>query len=170
MSSPYVFLLVSIALSFTCTCVAQTSWISRICSMSRNSIVCYRALMSDPRSSYNDIKILGEIIIYKSQAATQAAINVTKSVENNDNKEIIETCIETQNDAKDMLKECLVLLEKARYDEPSKSALNNAASAALTDVGTCDDEFGSSEPPKLKRASRYAQDLIDVLLVISKMI
>ncbi|KAL6504309.1 hypothetical protein OROGR_026232 [Orobanche gracilis] len=170
MSSYYVFLLTFITLTFTHTCVAQTRLISYICSKSRNSDTCFRALMSDPRSSHGDIKILGEIIIEKSQAATQAAINVTKSVENNDNKEIIETCIETQNDAKDMLKECLVLLEKASYDEPSKSSLNNAASAALTYVGTCDDEFGSSEPPKLKRASRYAQDLIDVLLVISKII
>ncbi|KAL6527332.1 hypothetical protein OROGR_016422 [Orobanche gracilis] len=170
MSSYYVFLLASIALTLTSTCVAQPDWITHICSKSRNFHLCYDALTSDPRSSYQVVKILGQIIIYKSQAAIQAVTNVTKSVENNDNRQIIETCIETQNDAKDMLKECLVLLEKARYDKPSKSALNNAASAAMTNVGTCDDEFGSSEPPKLKRASRYAQDLIDVLLVISTMI
>ncbi|KAI3460139.1 hypothetical protein Pfo_016802 [Paulownia fortunei] len=158
-----LFLLASIVLVFLCNC--QADLIGDVCSKSSNPSLCNQALRSDPRSRGADLRGLGQIIIEKARAATQATINVAKSVANGSNKGKANTCMETCNDAKHSLNDCQKLLKA--HDRSSISTLKSAGAAALTDVGTCDDEFGATEPPKLKQASRKAQDLIDVLLVIA---
>ncbi|KAI3465247.1 hypothetical protein Pfo_021910 [Paulownia fortunei] len=158
------FLFASLSLAFL-LCVCQADLIADVCSKSVNPSLCTQVLTSDPRSRGADLRGLGQIIIEKAKAATQDTINVAKSVSGGGNEQKSSTCVETCGDAIDNLNQSSSLLKAS--GGRSISDLQTKGSAALTDVSTCDDEFGESEPAKLKDASRRAQDLIDVLLVIA---
>lgn len=153
------FLLASLSLSFLCNCHGDL--ISDVCSKALNPSLCTQTLNSDPRSRGADVKGLGQIVIEKAEAATNDAIRVVKSISTEKNKEIVDVCVETFKDAIDDLINCSQLLKKG-----SKGDLEAKGSGALTNVGTCDDEFEESEPPKVKMATKRAQDIIDILLVI----
>ncbi|KAL0322984.1 UNVERIFIED_CONTAM: hypothetical protein Sangu_1917700 [Sesamum angustifolium] len=113
---------------------------------------------SDPRAD-------AQAAVQQSIAATQAVIQAAKSVLNGGNKEIVKTCIETSNDAIGNLNDVKSLLPRAR-DALSIDTLKTRASAAVSNVGTCDDEFGAREPPQVKAATQKAIALISRLLQI----
>ncbi|KAL8490177.1 hypothetical protein ACS0TY_025908 [Phlomoides rotata] len=154
-----LFLFAALALVVLCNC--QADLISNVCSTAINPYLCTQTLKSDPRSRGADLKGLGQIAIVKAEAATQNAIGVVKSFSGN-YKDVVEICVETSNQAIDDLKESSQLLHAGR-----KADVQTRGSSALTNVGTCDDEFGDSEPPKVKEATKRAQDLISILLVIA---
>ncbi|KAG8390977.1 hypothetical protein BUALT_Bualt01G0139900 [Buddleja alternifolia] len=148
--------------------ISEADLISDVCSKAQKTFLCNQALRSDPCSRGANLPGLGKIAIDESRAAVQNTIKVAKLFDNRGNKGKSETCIETCGDAIDNLNDCQKLV-KAR-DKFSLNTLQTKASAALTDVSTCDDEFGAGEPAKLKEASQTAQDLIDVVLVIANLL
>ncbi|KAL0432593.1 UNVERIFIED_CONTAM: hypothetical protein Slati_2593600 [Sesamum latifolium] len=121
-------------------------------------------LCSCPVFVESDLRADAQAVIQQAEAATKDVIKVVKSVETGGNKGIVETCIETSEGAIDNLQDSKELL-KAR-DQASIETLRARAAGALTDVGTCDDEFGDSEPAQVTAATKKAQDLISQLLVI----
>ncbi|KAK4434344.1 hypothetical protein Salat_0597200 [Sesamum alatum] len=126
-------------------------------------------LWSYPASVESDPRADAQAVIQQALAATQAVIQAAKSVETGANKQKVATCIETSRDAIDNLGDCKVLLPRAR-DAFSIDTVKTRASAALSDVGTCDDEFGASEPPQVKAATKKATALISQLLqILSKL-
>ncbi|PIN11601.1 hypothetical protein CDL12_15786 [Handroanthus impetiginosus] len=157
-----VSLILSASLSLTFLYTCQADLIGDVCSKAANPSLCNNILRSDPRSKGANLRGLGQIIIEKAKATDNNAINVANSVKNAGNKDIIDTCIETFGDSISNLNESSRLLNGGDID-----ALKARASAALTDVSTCDDEFGDDEPPKLAEASRTAQDTISPLLVVA---
>ncbi|XP_041995581.1 pectinesterase inhibitor-like [Salvia splendens] len=138
--------------------------IGDLCTKSNNPSLCNQALRSDPRSKGADARGLAGIALDNSLSTTQASINVAKSVSNPGNKEIIDTCVENFGEAVDNLQEAKPLIQK--LDRPSISTLQTRGSAALTDVDTCSDEFGASEPSELKQATDKAYTFIQLLLII----
>ncbi|KAI3465248.1 hypothetical protein Pfo_021911 [Paulownia fortunei] len=161
--SSFFFLLASLSLAFLCN--SQADLIGDVCSKSINPSLCNRSLRSDPRSRGADLRGLGQISIDNAKAATQTTLKVANSLASGPDREKAKTCVETCGDAIDNLNQCRGLLNGR--SRRSISDLQTKGSAALTDISTCDDEFGGSEPAKLKQASRRAQDLVDVLLVIA---
>ncbi|KAK4486825.1 hypothetical protein RD792_006583 [Penstemon davidsonii] len=155
-------LLASIVLAFVYN--IQADLISDVCSKSTNPTLCNQALRSDPRSRGADLISLGQIAVAKARDASLATLNVAKSLASGATKGKAESCIENCKDAIFNLNDCSTLLK--RFNRGSISDLQTKGSAALTDIDTCDDDFGSTEPPKLKQASQTAQDLIDTTLVI----
>ncbi|KAL7154953.1 hypothetical protein ABFS83_03G039300 [Erythranthe nasuta] len=152
------FLSLSLAiLSISC----EVDLIGNVCSQSTNPSLCNNILTSDPRSRTADLRGLGQILVENAKAATQDTINVANSIGGGK----ASTCVSVCGDAIDNLNQCSTFLK--RSDRASVSDLQTKGSAALTDVGTCDDEFGDSEPANLKQASRKAQDIIDMLLVVA---
>ncbi|KAK4434345.1 hypothetical protein Salat_0597300 [Sesamum alatum] len=121
-------------------------------------------LWSYPAFVESDLRADAQAVIDQAVAATQAVITAAKSAETGGNKQIVETCVETSGEAIKNLGDCKELL-KSR-DPSSIDTLKTRASAALTDVVTCDDEFGASEPAPVKAATKKAEDLIHQLLQI----
>ncbi|KAL3624458.1 hypothetical protein CASFOL_031126 [Castilleja foliolosa] len=113
---------------------------------------------ADPKP---DLPALGQTLAKNAITAAQDVIKIAKSI----GGEIADTCVETSNDAIDNLNECIGYLKK--LDKSSIDDLKTKASAALTNVGTCDDEFGSGEPANLKAANKKAQDFISALLSLA---
>ncbi|KAL2230997.1 UNVERIFIED_CONTAM: hypothetical protein Sindi_1694100 [Sesamum indicum] len=122
-------------------------------------------LWSSPVFVESDARADAQAAIQQSIAATQAVIQAVKSVANGGNKQIVKTCIETSSDAISNLNEVKSQLPRAR-DPFSIDTLKTKASAAVSNVGTCDDEFGAQEPPKVKAATQKAIALISRLLQI----
>ncbi|KAL8494587.1 hypothetical protein ACS0TY_025423 [Phlomoides rotata] len=154
-----LFLLASLALASIY--ISQADLISDICKQAVNPSLCTQTLTSDPRSRGADLKGLGQIAIEKGEAATHDAIGVVMSFSGKF-KAVVETCVETFNNAIDNLKESSQALNAGR-----KGDVQAKGSGALSNAETCDDEFGESEPAKVKKASKRAQDIIDILLVIA---
>ncbi|KAL3624459.1 hypothetical protein CASFOL_031127 [Castilleja foliolosa] len=113
---------------------------------------------ADPKP---DLPALGQTLAKNAIIAAQDVIKIAKSI----GGEIADTCVETSHDAIDNLNECIGYLKK--LDKSSIDDLKTKASAALTDVGTCDDEFGSGEPANLKAANKKTQDFISALLSLA---
>ncbi|KAL2242146.1 pectinesterase inhibitor-like [Sesamum indicum] len=122
-------------------------------------------LWSYPVFVESDLRADAQAKIQEAVAATQAVIQVVKSVETGGNKQIVETCIEVSSDAIDNLNDVKSLLPKAR-DPRSLETVRVRATAAFTDVGTCDDEFGDREPAQVAAATKKAQDIINQLIII----
>lgn len=163
MANSSTFLLL-ISLISTLFIDSQADLIGDICSKSANPSFCDKILRSDPRARGSDLKTLGKIAVGKASSATGDAIKAVKSSSNKSNKEIVSTCVETFNSAIDNLKEAGKLLSFG--GGVRKADLQAKASAALTDITTCDDEFGGSEPPPVAQSSKNAQDSVSVLLAI----
>ncbi|KAH6764948.1 hypothetical protein C2S52_013954 [Perilla frutescens var. hirtella] len=157
------FAIIFVALALVSQCEADL--ISGFCSKSNNPSLCDQTLRSNPRSRGADARGLANITLGNALSATQALVRVAKSVSNPTNKEIIDTCIENFDDASDNLKECKALIQKK--DKASIGTLVTEASAALTDVDTCSDEFGAKEPPQLKQATAKAYTFVQLLLIIA---
>lgn len=156
-SSRRIFHLVTIfvALAVALLSICQADLIGDFCAKSNNPTLCTNTLRSDPRSKGADARGLATIAIGKAQEATRASINVAKSLLNSGNKGIISTCIENFSNAVANLKECETQLNKRDI-----GTLRSIGSAALTDIGTCSDEFGAKEPPQLKEASGKADTFV----------
>lgn len=156
--SSFIIIFVSLAILGQC----QGDLIGDICSKSNNGALCREALRSAPAGA--NARGLAAVAVAKAASATTDAINVAKSVQNPGNKEIINTCIENFDDAVDNLDQCKPLIS---FPGRSKiSDLQTKASAALTDVDTCSDEFGAKEPSNLKDASAKAYTLVQLVLII----
>ncbi|KAG6403594.1 hypothetical protein SASPL_135820 [Salvia splendens] len=153
-----IFVALAVALLNKC----QADLISDFCVKSNNPTLCTNTLRSDPRSKGADARGMATIAIKKAEEATQASINVAKSLLNSGNKEIISTCIENFSSAVANIKECESLLNRRDI-----GTLRSIGSTALTDVGTWSDEFGANEPPKLKEASGKADTFVQLLLIIA---
>lgn len=164
---PIILILCTIVLMLWCRCEADL--IANVCSKSINPSLCTQALESDPRSRGADLRGLGQIIVEKSAAATNDTMGAVKSVSGANDTGAVDVCMETCTDALDDLSDCSQLLKAG--GSASKADLQTKASAAITNVQTCDDEFqeeeGGAEPPQVKEASNRAKDLIDVFLVIA---
>ncbi|XP_042065509.1 pectinesterase inhibitor-like [Salvia splendens] len=139
--------------------------IADLCTKYNNPSICNQALRSDPRSKGADARGLARIALDNSLSATQTSINVAKSVSSPSNKDKIDTCIENFDDAVGNLQEAKPLIPK--LDRPNISTLQTKGSTALTDVRTCSEEFGASEPTKLKQATNKAYTFIQLLLIIA---
>ncbi|KAL1542638.1 pectinesterase inhibitor-like [Salvia divinorum] len=153
---------------FVCLAIlspCQADLIGDFCDRSKNPSLCDQVLRSDPRSNGADARGLAEIVLENAISATQASINVAKSVSNPGNQGIIDTCIEVFSDAVGTLQECKPLIPKR--DRFSIGTLQTKGSAALTDVNTCSDEFGANEPPQLTQASARAYTFVQLLLIIA---
>ncbi|KAG6435148.1 hypothetical protein SASPL_100016 [Salvia splendens] len=143
-----------LAIIFVCLAIlsqCQADLIGDFCTRSSNPSVCGQVIRFDPRSNGADARGLAEIALENAVSDTQASIDVAKTVSNPSNKGIIDTCIEVFGDALDTLNQCKLLIPK--QDRSSISSLRTKGSAALTDVNTCNDEFGANEPPQLTQAS-----------------
>ncbi|EPS58195.1 hypothetical protein M569_16620, partial [Genlisea aurea] len=152
-----------VTLFLASTLAVHADLIDNVCKTTVKPRFCETELRSNPRSRGANLSLLGQIAIAKASVATKSAIAAANAAKNKKNAEIIDTCVETFGDAIDNLKECKVLIKT----HGAKNDLQTKASAAYTDAGTCDDEFGDSEPANLKAASQRAQDLISVLLAVA---
>lgn len=155
----------SLELTFLFICKADLS--GKICSQVSNPSLCKRTLTSDPRFRGADLRVLGEIIIDKSIPATILVKNVAKKYRKGSSIDVsrADECIELAGDSGDALTECKSLI-KSR-DRFNISTLGVRASAAMADLETCNDDYGSKEPVKIERATGIAKDLIEVLVVIA---
>ncbi|KAL2471548.1 PMEI domain-containing protein [Abeliophyllum distichum] len=155
------FLLVTLALVLLCGC--QADLVNDICSASTNPSICNQVLRSDPRSQIaKNLRDLGQIVIDKSLEGTQATLKVVNSLGKGPEAS---TCVENCEDAIDSLNDCKNLIKS--FNKIDISTLQTTASAALTDVDTCDDNYGEKEPLQLQQATQRAKGLIDVILVIA---
>ncbi|KAL1558391.1 hypothetical protein AAHA92_08866 [Salvia divinorum] len=155
--------IIFVSLALLSQCHADT--IDSLCSKSNNPTLCNQVLRADSRSQGADARGFAEIALDNSLSATQASINVAKSVSNAGNKEKIDTCIENFDDAVFNLQEAKPLLRSR--DRPDISTIQTKGSAALTDVDTCSEEFGANEPARLKQATDKAYTFIQLLLIIA---
>ncbi|KAL3616169.1 hypothetical protein CASFOL_039559 [Castilleja foliolosa] len=158
MASPFISAI--FFLSLLCICQAD-DLISRICPKTTNPPLCFQTLRSDPRAGGADLRGLAKIIIEKSINAVQDVIANAKSI----GGEKANTCVETSRVAIDELNQCVGYLNET--SRATGSEIVAISWDAIRNVATCDHEFGSDEPPKLKTASQKVQDLINVLIFIA---
>lgn len=171
-SLPKTFLLFCLSLALSCNFLTFADLIDDVCSATKNPPFCSTSLRSDSRSGNADMKMLGEISIKLSKDTinqTQEILlrQLRKSVANNNKMllEIFDTCLENYGDGVDALNDSFSDLQKSDFEGMSISA-----SAADSDVETCDDNFSDadlSEPQKLVDASKIARDLISIVLSIA---
>lgn len=161
--SNLIITFVSLALLLI-TC--QANLLSDFCSKSINPSLCNQVAESDPRTKGADAVGLAAIAIEKAEAAIRASANVAKSVTSRSNKQIIDTCVENFGEAASNLKECKALINKRSW--VTARTLESKAAAAMTDIDTCNDEFGEKEPRQLKEATEKANAMVGLLLIISK--
>lgn len=155
--------LLATTLFFTLLCFSQANnLIAQICSKAVNPSLCTQVLTSDPRSSQADLRGLGHVILEKSATATSDVVSIVKSLGGG----AADVCVETCGSSIDDLHKCSDLLDSCG-GASCKGDLQTLGSAAHTNVVTCDDAFGGGGPQKLKEATKRAQDLIDVFLVIA---
>lgn len=95
--------------------------------------------------------------IDQSIAAVRNCINAVKSVKGQ--KQVVDTCIEVLNNSIDNLRQTAAAAKAGKKDDAK-----TRASAALTDVDTCEDEFGRSEPAPVKSALAAASASISKVL------
>ncbi|KAL2489170.1 PMEI domain-containing protein [Forsythia ovata] len=155
MTSKSIFL-VTLALVLLCGC--QADLVNDICSATSNPSICNQVLRSDPRFQMTqNLRDLGQIVIDKSLEGTKATLKVVNSFGKGPEAS---TCVENCKDAIDSLNECKSLIKS--FDRFDISTLQTTASAALTDVDTCDDNYGDKEPPQLQQATQRAKALIEM--------
>ncbi|KAL2489144.1 PMEI domain-containing protein [Forsythia ovata] len=155
MTSKSIFL-VTLALVLLCGC--QADLVNDICSATSNPSICNQVLRSDPRFQMTqNLRDLGQIVIDKSLEGTKATLKVVNSFGKGPEAS---TCVENCKDAIDSLNECKSLIKS--FDRFDISTLQTTASAALTDVDTCDDNYGDREPPQLQQATQRAKALIEM--------
>ncbi|XP_075507522.1 pectinesterase inhibitor-like [Primulina tabacum] len=160
-------LLAILSIASLCYCI-NANLIQQICSKSTNPSLCTKSLRSDPRSRSADLRGLGHITINKARAASQVTQRVAISLSTGGTKARADACVEYCTDAIELLNDCSALLR----DRSGRTIddVKTKGSAALTDISTCDDEFGPEEPKKLRNASRTTQDLMDIFLVIANLL
>ncbi|CAH9114949.1 unnamed protein product [Cuscuta epithymum] len=146
--------------------------IDTVCAKTQHSSICQKALRSDPRSKNADLKGLGFISIDVTTSKAKSGKTLVQSLldKSTDPKEksALSSCLENYGDSIDMLGECSDALKNGDY-----TGMNVKASAALDDIGTCDDGFkdlGKPEPAQLKDASFNAQSDCEIILVISNLL
>lgn len=145
---------------------SEADLVDNLCSQAGNPSLCNQVLRSNPRSKGADLTGLGEIIVEKGQAAVGAAIDVVKSAPPSGGiKGALDDCVGLLTDSIGYLKACVQKLKS--HD---KNGLSDRVAAALTNIAFCDNELRDSggEPPNVKEADRKAVDIIQVLLVISR--
>lgn len=149
---------------------AQPDLIGEICRKVQKPTICNRALRTDPRSQGASLVTLGQIAVERSLVAAHATLEIAKSHESGRNTALAEVCIVTAGDSADLLNQCLSLLKSFESKAPiTKSRimdLQTYGSAALNDMTTCDDEYGTEQPANLQKATHHTKGLIDVALVI----
>ncbi|KAL2247230.1 pectinesterase inhibitor-like [Sesamum indicum] len=139
--------------------------IEDVCSKSENPPLCNRILSSDPQCSEVRIPKLCEIIVKKAIFSTQIALQITKSLSIGVNKQKCDVCGKSYSNAINNLNDCQRLLNT--NDRGSISTLRSRLSTVKTDVTTCDNQFGGSQPPMLKAANHRCQVVASVLCVIA---
>ncbi|KZV45137.1 mediator of RNA polymerase II transcription subunit 33A [Dorcoceras hygrometricum] len=149
---------ISLALTFVCICKASLT--DKICSQASNPSLCKRTLTSDPRHRTEDLRVLGEIIIDKSIPATLKVKTIAKKYRKGSPIEIsrADECIQLASDSSDALRECKSLIKS--HNRFNISTLGVTASAAMTNLETCNDDYGKREPAEIKLATGVAKDLI----------
>ncbi|CAA2956555.1 pectinesterase inhibitor [Olea europaea var. sylvestris] len=157
------FPLATLSLAFLCSCLtfhnANADLIGDLCSTVPNHSFCNQALRSDPRSAKADIRGLGQIALDKALASAKTTLKLAQALGNGQKPS---TCAEVCSDAIDDLNECQGLLRGN-----DKGSLNIKASAAMTDLDTCDDDYGAKEPINLKNASQTTKGYISIILAVS---
>ncbi|CAA0811319.1 Unknown protein [Striga hermonthica] len=153
-----------LAILFLCI-TSRADLISDVCSKSVDPAFCTRTLRTDPAArAAPDLRSLGRVVVVRAKSAARVVVYVSASV----GGQIGGTCVETSRDAIDNLNESSKALR--RPGRVAVGDLQTKASAALSDVATCDDEYedsGRPEPAKLKAATAKAQGIISILLVIA---
>lgn len=166
------FQLFCFSLALSCNFFTFADFIDNVCSATKNPPFCSTSLRSDPRSGNADLEILGEISIKLSkdninQTEEILIHQLRKSVGNNNKVliEIYDTCLENYGDGVDALNDSFSDLKKSDFE-----GMSITASAADTDIETCDDNFSDaniSEPQKLVDSSKTARDLISIVLAVA---
>ncbi|KAL0406560.1 UNVERIFIED_CONTAM: hypothetical protein Slati_3969900 [Sesamum latifolium] len=145
--------------------ISQAHLIDDVCSKSGNPSLCNSILKSDPQYAGAQIHKLGEIIVKKAILSTQAALEVAKSYTDAVNKPKCDVCAKSYTNAINNLNDCQRLVNT--NDRGSITTLRTRLSAIKTEVATCDNQFGESQPFMMKAASRQCQEVISVLLDIA---
>ncbi|GER30043.1 plant invertase/pectin methylesterase inhibitor [Striga asiatica] len=150
-----ILILATLSLFLLSTCHADL--ISDVCSASIYSAFCYRTLRSDPAArAAKDLITLGTVVAGKGKVASHDVYVISKSIGGPG----ADTCVEVSVDAIDFLDEVLGYLRMP--GSGTKDDLLTKGSAALSDLYTCEEDFGRREPGKLKAANAKAKSL-DVL-------
>jgi pectinesterase inhibitor-like protein len=162
------FTLFFLSLALLC-CFTFADLIDDVCRGTRNPSLCSKSLRSDPRSRGADLKLLGQISIDLATKSAKSGVTLVTNLKNAAKdpklKGIYDTCLETYDDSVDSLFESSVDLKNGDF-----LGMNLQASAAETDIDTCDESFTEAhvaEPAQLKAASQNIQDLCGIILVIS---
>ncbi|XP_047959936.1 uncharacterized protein LOC125205155 [Salvia hispanica] len=159
------FLLTSLSiLAFSWSC--NGDMIADICAQSKSQAIspttCARFMRSDSRSHEATLGTLEQIAIKIAKVAVKNTMNVAKSIRDLNNTGEISVCVKVCNIAIDILN------HTTKMDKDNKQI---ALSGAATYVATCDDAFemnpGDQMPAELKEASKIAQGLILVVLIIA---
>lgn len=168
----FPFLLASLSiLAFSWSCHADM--IADICSQSHtiSPATCARILRSDPHPHGAHLDTLGQIAIKKAKVAVKNTATVAKSVCDRNNTGAVSVCVRVCNSAIDDLNSIAEMLKNSNKSD--KDDISITLSAAVTYVETCDDTFAvniGGEPAEVKEASRIAQGLILVVLIIAGML
>ncbi|XP_027156298.1 pectinesterase inhibitor-like [Coffea eugenioides] len=151
---------------------ATQDLVERVCSKSKDPSFCTKALESDPRSRTANLAGLCQISIDLSTTnakSTQALVtSLGKKATDKISKEIYNTCLENYTNSISVLGDCTKRLQAGDY-----AGVNIKASAAQTEVDTCDECFKErklSEPPTLTNACQKEQKLCNIILVTANML
>ncbi|KAI5660673.1 hypothetical protein M9H77_19996 [Catharanthus roseus] len=165
----FQLLFLSLALLF---CFTYADLIGDVCSRTRNPTRCSSALRSDPRSRGASLRVLAQISIDIASRSVNSGVSLVTSLKNGAKdpklKGAYSSCLENYQDSVDSLSKANLDLKKGDF-----LGVNLQASAADTDIDTCDDNFKDlklPEPANLQAASQNAQDLCGIVLVISNIL
>ncbi|KAG6400358.1 hypothetical protein SASPL_137186 [Salvia splendens] len=126
-------------------------------------------MRSDPRSHEATLGTLEQISITIAKVAVKNTVNVAKSIKDLNNTGEISVCMKVCNIAIDILNSVGKTLN--HMTKMDKDDMQITLSGAATYVATCDDAFemnpGDQMPADLKEASKIAQGLILVVLIIA---
>ncbi|GER30045.1 plant invertase/pectin methylesterase inhibitor [Striga asiatica] len=157
------FILTTFSLSLLCACHADI--ITDLCPSTRNPDFCIKTLEADPAArAARDLRAFGQAVVTKCKDLTERVIAAAKPARG----PAADECVEASKAAIENLNDCSRYLKAT--GRASSSDLQTAGFEAQENVATCDHQFGSREPAKLKLASREAQDLIDIIPHIASLL
>ncbi|XP_047953523.1 pectinesterase inhibitor 2-like [Salvia hispanica] len=155
---------------------SHADMIADICAQSSSQAIspttCARYIRSDPHSHGADLGTLGQISIKIAKVALKNTATVAKSIRDLNNTGEISYCVRLCSSAIDDLNTVAETLK--HMTKRDKDDMPIMLSGIVSDVGWCDNNFemnpGDRMPADLKEASKIAQGLILVVLIIAGML
>ncbi|XP_047324993.1 pectinesterase inhibitor-like [Impatiens glandulifera] len=155
------------SLSFT----SAISLVSKVCGITQNPSQCNQVLGSNPRAAKADLKGLGyisiDIALSNAKQSFGYVSSLVKTTTDSTLKGRYDTCAENYDDTVDSLSQCKTFL-----DNGDISSFRTYASAALTDIDTCEDSFEGppAAPAKLDLANKKLSGLISIVLAVGALL